>query len=50
MIKIKTLTLRLDDNLHQEFKIHSVKIKENMQDILIRLIKEELSKAEKEKK
>ena len=47
-MKIKTLTLRLDDELHMRFKIHSVKTNENMQDILVRLIKEELEKAEQE--
>ena len=49
-IRIKTLTVRLDDDLHQEFKIYSVKTNENMQNIIIRLIKSELSKAEEEKK
>lgn len=46
MIKIKSITLRLEDDLHQEFKMHSVRIKENMQDILVRLIHEELKKSE----
>ena len=47
---MKTITLRLDNELHQEFKIHSVKIKENMQEILIRLINEELKQALKDEK
>ena len=46
VILIKTITLRLEDELHQELKIYSVKTNENMQDILIRLIKEELKQAE----
>lgn len=50
MIKVKTITLRLEDDLHQEFKLYSVKSKENMQDILIRLIKNELSKARDKEK
>lgn len=50
VVRIKTLTLRLDDDLHQKLKLYSVQTKENMQDILVRLIKEELSKAENKKK
>jgi len=46
VITIKTITLRLDDDLHQELKIFSAKTKENMQDILIRLITQELKQAE----
>ena len=42
---LKTITLRLDDDLHKELKIHSVKKDEKMQDILIRLIKNELKQA-----
>lgn len=44
MKKIKTITLRLDDDLHKKLKIHAVQKNESMQDILIRLIEEELSK------
>ena len=43
---MRTITLRLEDELHQAFKIHSVVTKENMQDILIRLIKQELDQAQ----
>lgn len=49
VILIKTITLRLEDDLHRELKIHSAKTEENMQDILIRLIKEELKQAEDKK-
>ena len=49
VMKIKTITLRLDDDLHQQLKIHSAKTRENMQDILIRLVKQELEGAEEEK-
>jgi len=44
VLTIKTITLRLEDALHKQFKLHSVKTNENMQDILIRLIEQELSK------
>lgn len=48
--EMKTITLRLEDSLHQELKLYSVRTGESMQDILIRLIKEEVSKAEVDKK
>ncbi|WP_158572793.1 hypothetical protein [Anaerotruncus sp. AF02-27] len=38
-MKIKTLTVRLDDSLHQEFKIYSIKQGKDMQAILIEYIK-----------
>ena len=47
---MKTITLRLEDSLHQALKLQSVKTGESMQDILTRLIKEELSKTEVETK
>jgi len=47
VINIKTITLRLDDDLHQELKVYSAKTRENMQDILVRLIKKELEQANK---
>lgn len=33
-MKIKTLTIRLDDELHRLFKIYSINNKKDMQDIL----------------
>lgn len=48
VMKIKTITLRLEDELHHRLKIHSAVIKENMQDILIRLIEKELKDAEQQ--
>jgi len=48
VMSIKTITLRLEEDLHQQLKIHSAITKENMQDILIRLIKKELEKAAQE--
>ena len=46
-VKIKTITLRLDDTLHKEFKKYSVEIEKTMQDIIIELLKKELSKVKK---
>ena len=50
VMKIKTITLRLEDDLHHRLKIHSAITKENMQDILIRLVKQELDEAEQDEK
>lgn len=47
--KIKTLTIRLEDDLHKRLKLYSVKKDETIQDMVVRLICEELEKAEKEK-
>jgi len=43
---IKTITLRLDDDLHQELKLYSVKARETMQNIIICLIRKELEQAQ----
>ena len=37
---IKTLTVRLDEELHQRFKIYAVNAKKDMQEILREHIKE----------
>ena len=39
-MKIKTLTIRLDDELHKLFKIYSINKNKDMQAILIEYIKE----------
>lgn len=36
---IKTLTVRLDDELHKQFKIYSIKTGRDMQSILVEYIK-----------
>ena len=42
-MKIKTLTIRLDDELHKAFKRYSVNEEKNMQAILIEYIKKLVS-------
>jgi len=39
--------LRLDDALHKKFKSYSVEVEKTMQNIIIELLKKELSKAKK---
>jgi hypothetical protein len=39
VLKIKTLTVRLDDELHKQFKIYSINKGKDMQSILIEYIK-----------
>jgi len=46
--EIKTLTIRLDDDMHKELKLHSVKTEETIQDMVVRLIREELEKEKEE--
>lgn len=43
-IEIKTLTVRLDDELHRQFKIYSINIGKDMQSILVEHIEELLKK------
>lgn len=49
VLEIKTITVRLDDELHKDFKIYSVNSGKDMQSILIEYIKQliEESKAKK---
>ncbi len=49
MILIKTLTIRLDDELHRLFKIYSVNEGKDMQKILIDYIKELVQKEGQDK-
>lgn len=47
VFKIKTLTVRLDDELHKEFKIYSVNNGKDMQSILIEYIEKLVEKSKK---
>jgi predicted DNA-binding protein len=44
--KIKTITLRFDDELHKKFKMYSVEKGKTMQGIITELIEEKLKQAE----
>ncbi|MDL2318208.1 hypothetical protein LJC74_03815 [Eubacteriales bacterium OttesenSCG-928-A19] len=48
--RIKTLTVRLDDELHRQFKIYSINHEKDMQQILIEHIEELLEEEKAEKK
>ena len=49
-LNIKTLTIRLDDELHKAFKIYSINSGKDMQQILIEYIKSLLKAENQEKK
>ena len=42
---MKTLTIRLSDDLHKQLKIHVAHTGEKIQDLVVRLIEDELKKA-----
>ena len=46
---MKTLTIRLSDELHKSLKIHVAHTGEKIQDLVIRLIEDEIKKADKKK-
>lgn len=50
MFLIKTLTVRLDDELHRKFKIYSVNQGKDMQGILIEYIKKLVEESQADKK
>ncbi len=50
VIKIKTITLRLDDELHRDFKIFAVKKGVTMQDFIVEMLKKELEISRTEEK
>ncbi len=47
---MKTITLRLEENLHKAFKMYSLENDTTMQDILVRKITEIVEKEKKNKK
>ncbi|WP_169817336.1 hypothetical protein [Andreesenia angusta] len=50
MINIKTLTVRLDDELHQKFKIYSITSGKDMQKILVEYITKLVEENQDDKK
>ena len=50
VITVKTLTVRLDDELHRLFKIHAVNSGKDMQEILREHIKSLVEKVQAENK
>lgn len=49
MRNIKTITLRLSDDLHKKLKLYAVKEETTMQDFIISLVEENLKKSESKK-
>ncbi len=49
MLLIKTLTVRLDDELHRQFKIYSINQGKDMQGILVEYIEKLIEENQDEK-